>query len=65
MPSTRFRNAPVLTLPRALRVLAAVALLVVLIYGAGWVLSQVGAMVSQVLIPIVVGVLLAALLMPT
>lgn len=65
MQSTRVRNAPILPLPKPLRVVAAAALLIVLVYGAGWVLSQVGAMVSQVLIPIVVGILLAALLMPT
>ncbi|MGV8846219.1 AI-2E family transporter [Tessaracoccus sp.] len=64
MPRTRLRDARFLPLPRPLQVVAAVSLLIVLAYGAGWVLSQVGAMVSQVLIPIVVGVLLAALLMP-
>ncbi|MDO5736730.1 MAG: AI-2E family transporter [Propionibacteriaceae bacterium] len=52
-------------LPRPFQVVGAVALLIVAVYAAGWVLIQVGAMVSQVLIPIVVGVLLAALLMPT
>ena len=64
MPRTHLREASPFPLPRPLRVVAAVSLLIVLVYGAGWVLSQVGAMVSQVLIPIVVGVLLAALLMP-
>lgn len=64
MPSSPLRSKPLLPLPRPIRILAAVALVVVLVYAAGWVLIQVGAMVSQVLIPIVVGVLLAALLMP-
>ncbi len=65
MPTTRQRKpTPMVPLPRPFRVVGAVALLIVLVYGAFWVLSQVGAMVSQVLIPIVVGVLLAALLMP-
>ena len=65
MPATRYRNTPIVPLPKPLRVIGSLALLIVLLYGAGWVLSQVGSMVSQVLIPIVVGVLLAALLMPT
>lgn len=67
MPTTRRRTddkTPMFPLPKAFRVVAALALLIVLVYGAFWVLSQVGSMVSQVLIPIVVGVLLAALLMP-
>ncbi len=65
MPTTRQpKTTPTLPLPKPFRVVAAVALLIVLVYAAGWVLSQVGSMVSQVLIPIVVGVLLAALLMP-
>ncbi len=64
MSASRLRNNPVLPLPRPFRILAATALLLILVYAAGWVLIQLGAMVSQVLIPIVVGVLLAALLMP-
>ncbi len=64
MPATTKRKPPMVPLPRAFRVAGGVALLVVLFYGAGWVLIQVGGMVSQVLIPIVVGVLLGALLMP-
>ncbi len=64
MSSSRIQNTPMLPLPRPLRVLAAIALVLVLVYAAGWVLIQLGGMVSQVLIPIVVGVLLAALLMP-
>ncbi|RMB62319.1 AI-2E family transporter [Tessaracoccus antarcticus] len=64
MPSTRQRNTSMVPLPRPFRVVGAAALLIVLVYAAGWVLSQVGSMVSQVLIPMVVGVLLAALLMP-
>lgn len=64
MPPKLSRNIPTLPLPRPFRVVASVAILVVLLYAAGVVLSRVGAMVSQVLIPIVVGVLLAALLMP-
>lgn len=51
-------------LPRAMLVAGAVALLLVLLYEAGWAVVRIGAMVSQVLIPILVGVLLAALLMP-
>lgn len=64
MSESRVRNNPMLPLPRPFRILAAIALVLVLVYAAGWVLIQVGEMVSQVLIPIVVGVLLAALLMP-
>lgn len=64
MPPPRGKNVPSLPLPRPLRVVAAVALFIVLVYAAGWVLSQVLGAVSQVLIPVVVGVLLAALLMP-
>ncbi|MDO5736731.1 MAG: AI-2E family transporter [Propionibacteriaceae bacterium] len=64
MPSTAHPGTPIIPLPRPLRVVAAGALLVVLIYAAGWVLIQVGGMVSEILIPIIVGVLLAALLMP-
>lgn len=51
-------------LPIRLRRLAAGSLLVILVFGAGWVLVRVGSMVSQVLIPLVVGMLIAALLMP-
>ncbi len=64
MSATTSRKPPTIPLPRPFRVAGAVALLIVLFYGAGWVLIQMGAMVSRVLIPIVVGVLLAALLMP-
>lgn len=64
MSSSPLRSNPLLPLPRPIRILAAVALVIVLVYGAGWVVIQVGAMISQVLIPIVVGVLLAALMMP-
>ncbi len=64
MSSSRLRNNPMLPLPRPFRVLAAIALVLILVYAAGWVLIQVGGMVSQILIPIVVGLLLAALLMP-
>lgn len=67
MPTTRRQTndkPPMFPLPKAFRVVGAIALLIVLVYAASWVLSQVGSMVSQVLIPIVVGVLLAALLMP-
>ncbi len=51
-------------LPRPLRVVGAVALLLVLLYGASWVVAKTGSMISQVLIPFLVGVLIAALLMP-
>lgn len=51
-------------LPQGLRRLAAACLLIVLVFGAGWVLVWLGSLLSQVLIPLVVGVLLAALLMP-
>lgn len=64
MQAKGFRDAVILPLPRPFRVGAAVALLIVLVYAAAVVVSRVGSMVSQVLIPIVVGVLLAALLMP-
>lgn len=64
MPAKSYRDTALLPLPRAFRVVAAVALLIVLVYAAGVVVSRVGSMVSQVLIPIVVGGLLAALLMP-
>lgn len=64
MRTPRQRKVPVMPLPRPFQVVGAVALLIVVVYAAGWVLSQVGSMVSQVLIPIVVGLLLAALLMP-
>lgn len=55
-------SAPLL--PRPVRLAGAVAILLVLFYAAGWAVVQIGGMVSQVLIPIVIGVLLAALLMP-
>lgn len=55
-------SAPLL--PRPVRMLGVVAALLVVLYAAGWAVVQIGAMVSQVLIPILVGVLLAALLMP-
>ncbi len=52
------------TMPRLLRVVAVVAGVIVLVYGAGWVISRVGGMVSQVLTPVVLGVLVTALVMP-
>lgn len=64
MSSTSTRKPPLVPLPRAFRVAGSIALIIVLIYAAGVVLIRVGGMVSQVLIPIVVGVLLGALLMP-
>ncbi len=64
MPSMPQPSVPTFPLPRPVRVVAATALVIVLVYAAGWVLTRVGAMVSAVLIPIIVGVLLAALLMP-
>ncbi|MGO1385051.1 MAG: AI-2E family transporter [Arachnia sp.] len=64
MSATARRKSPMIPLPRPFRVAGAAALLVVLLYAAGWVLTEIGGMVSQVLIPIVVGVLLGALLMP-
>lgn len=64
MPATTQRKAPLIPLPRGFRVAGSVALLIILFFGAGWVLIQLAGMVSQVLIPILVGVLLGALLMP-
>ncbi len=64
MPSLRQRNTPPIPLPRSLQGVAAVALLIVIAYAAGWVLVKVFGSVSLVLIPVIVGVLLAALLMP-
>ena len=64
MPATPQRKPTLIPLPRAFRVAGSVALLIILFFGAGWVLIQIGGMVSSVLIPIVVGVLLGALLMP-
>ncbi|WP_158600582.1 AI-2E family transporter [Tessaracoccus antarcticus] len=64
MSTLHHEKPPALPLTRSLRQVAAVALLVVLVFAAGWVVVQVFGAVSQVLIPIIVGVLLAALLMP-
>ncbi len=64
MSATSQRKPPMIPMPRAFWVAGSVALLIVLLYGAGWVLIQIGGMISSVLIPIVVGVLLGALLMP-
>lgn len=64
MSSTPRRSPATFPLPRPIRVLAAIAVLIVLVYAAGWVLTRVGAMVSSVLMPMIIGVLLAALLMP-
>lgn len=64
MSSTRGRTTPMFPLPRPFRVVAAIALLIVLVYGAIWVMNEVGGLVSQVLIPIVIGLLITALLMP-
>lgn len=51
-------------LPAPLMTLGAAALLIIVLYGAGWVLASVGSMISQVLMPVVIGVLFTALLMP-
>lgn len=64
MTQERTLSDRVRALPRPARAVATTSALIVLVYAAGWVLVHIAAMVSQVLIPLVVGVLLAALLMP-
>ena len=51
-------------MPRVFRQGIAISAFIVLLYAAGWVSIKTGAMISQILFPLVVGVLLAALLMP-
>ncbi len=60
----RRRDPFPLPLPWPLIVLGASALLIIAVYYGGVVVIRLGSMVSSVLLPVVVGVLLTALLMP-
>lgn len=62
--STSGRRTPDWLLPKPFLTLGAVAVLIVATYAAGVVLVRISGMVSQVLLPVIIGVLVAALLMP-
>lgn len=62
--STQARKSPDWLLPRPVLVIGAVALLILVTYWAGVVLVRLSGLVSQVLLPVIIGALVAALLMP-
>lgn len=62
--STQGRKPIDWLLPRPFLVLGAIAIVIIATYGASVVLVRISGMVSQVLLPVIIGALVAALLMP-